>query len=77
MIVEVRSYRIKPGKREEFIKLFETRAIPGATHVRHEGDWSIFGCRESEQVCFSAKFSFTRRARAHAGCVLWWRIMEE
>ena len=28
MIVEVRSYRIKPGKREEFIKLFESRAIP-------------------------------------------------
>ena len=28
MIVEVRSYRIKPGKRDEFIKLFETRAIP-------------------------------------------------
>jgi hypothetical protein len=28
MIVEVRSYRIKPGLREEFVKLFETRAIP-------------------------------------------------
>ena len=28
MIVEVRSYRIKPGHRDEFIKLFETRAIP-------------------------------------------------
>jgi hypothetical protein len=28
MIVEVRSYRIKPGHREEFIKLFESRAIP-------------------------------------------------
>ena len=28
MIVEVRSYRIKPGRREEFIGLFETRAIP-------------------------------------------------
>jgi quinol monooxygenase YgiN len=28
MIVEVRSYRIKPGKRDEFIKLFETRAVP-------------------------------------------------
>ena len=27
MIVEVRSYRIKPGKREEFIKVFETRAV--------------------------------------------------
>jgi hypothetical protein len=28
MIVEVRSYRIKPGRRAEFIDLFETRAIP-------------------------------------------------
>jgi NIPSNAP len=28
MIVEVRSYRIKPGHREEFIRFFETRAIP-------------------------------------------------
>jgi len=27
MIVEVRSYRIKPGRRAEFIHLFETRAI--------------------------------------------------
>ena len=28
MIVEVRSYRIKPNKRAEFINLFETKAIP-------------------------------------------------
>jgi hypothetical protein len=28
MIVEVRSYRIRPGLREEFIELFETRAVP-------------------------------------------------
>jgi len=28
MIVEVRSYRIKPGHRDEFIKLFETCAVP-------------------------------------------------
>lgn len=28
MIVEVRAYRIKPGCREEFIKFFETRAVP-------------------------------------------------
>jgi hypothetical protein len=28
MIVEVRSYRIKPGRRDEFIKFFETRAVP-------------------------------------------------
>lgn len=28
MIIEVRSYRIKPGRRAEFIHLFETRAVP-------------------------------------------------
>ncbi len=33
MIVEVRSYRIKPGHREEFIKLFESRAIPAQRNM--------------------------------------------
>ena len=28
MIVEVRSYRIKPGHREEFIEFFEKRSVP-------------------------------------------------
>ena len=28
MIVEVRSYRIKPGRRADFIEFFETRAVP-------------------------------------------------
>ena len=28
MIVEVRSYRIKPGRREEFVQFFQTRAVP-------------------------------------------------
>ncbi len=28
MIVEVRSYRIKPGKREEFIEFFLKRSVP-------------------------------------------------
>ena len=28
MVVEVRSYRIKPGRRAEFIHFFETRAVP-------------------------------------------------
>jgi hypothetical protein len=28
MIVEVRSYRITPGRRAEFIHFFETRSIP-------------------------------------------------
>lgn len=28
MIVEVRSYRITPGRRAEFIEFFETRSVP-------------------------------------------------
>ena len=28
MIIEVRNYKIKPGLRDEFIKLFESRAVP-------------------------------------------------
>lgn len=34
MVVEVRSYRTKPGLRDEFIRFFETRAIPA---LRSEG----------------------------------------
>src|SRR5260370_27995066 len=28
MIIEVRTYKIKPGKREEFLRMFETEAVP-------------------------------------------------
>ena len=28
MIIEVRNYKIKPGLRDQFIKLFESRAVP-------------------------------------------------
>jgi len=28
MIVEVRTYRIAPGRREEFLEFFQTRSIP-------------------------------------------------
>ena len=28
MIVEVRTYRIKPGLREQFLRFFESRAVP-------------------------------------------------
>ena len=28
MIIEVRRYRIKPGRRDEFIRFFETRSVP-------------------------------------------------
>lgn len=36
MMVEVRSYRIKPGQREEFVKMFETRAVPAQRAIGME-----------------------------------------
>ena len=39
MIVEVRSYRIKPGRREEFIEFFESRSIPAL----RAGGMKVFG----------------------------------
>ena len=39
MIVEVRTYKIKPGRREEFLEFFETRAVPA---LRSHG-MDVFG----------------------------------
>ena len=39
VIIEVRSYRVKPGKRDEFIEFFEKRAIP----AQREYGMPVFG----------------------------------
>jgi len=33
MIVEMRTYRIKPGKRAEFVEIFRTRSIPAHLEI--------------------------------------------
>ena len=39
VIIEVRSYRVKPGKRDQFIEFFEKRAIP----AQREYGMNVFG----------------------------------
>jgi NIPSNAP protein len=39
MIVEVRRYRIKPGRRDEFIRFFEEQSIPAL----HQYGMKVFG----------------------------------
>ena len=39
MIVEVRTYKLKPGSREKFLTIFETRSIP----AHHEIGMKIVG----------------------------------
>lgn len=39
MIVEVRRYRIKPGRREEFLEFFRSRSVPAL----HAHGMKVFG----------------------------------
>jgi hypothetical protein len=33
MIIEMRTYKLKPGKREEFLKIFRTKSMPAHAEV--------------------------------------------
>jgi hypothetical protein len=33
MIIEMRTYKLKPGKRAEFLEIFRTRSIPAHTEI--------------------------------------------
>ena len=33
MIIEMRTYRIKPGKREEFLEIFRTKSLPAHREI--------------------------------------------
>ena len=33
MVIEMRTYRTKPGKRDEFIRIFRTRSVPAHTEI--------------------------------------------
>jgi len=59
MIVEVRSYRIKPGRRDEFIKFFEARSIPALRSHGMKILGPLLDLEESQQVRLVAQFSFT------------------
>jgi len=58
MIVEVRSYRIKPGRREEFIKFFETRSIPALRSHGMKILGPLLDLENPNKFVFLAQFSF-------------------
>jgi len=33
MIIEMRTYKLKPGKRSEFLEIFNTRSLPAHTEI--------------------------------------------
>jgi len=41
MIIEMRTYKLKPGKREEFIEIFRTKSMPAHAEIgmRILGPW--------------------------------------
>jgi len=81
MIVEVRSYRIKPGKREEFIKLFETRAVPALRTYGMEVTGPFLDVENPNKFVFLRSFpSLEERERmrdAFYGGELWKNELEK
>jgi len=77
MIVEVRSYRIKPGHREDFIRLFESRAIPALRDYGMKVVGPMLDVENPNKFVFLRSFSLTCRARSIERRVLHERFMKE
>jgi hypothetical protein len=81
MIVEVRSYRIKPGKRDEFINLFETRAVPAQRTYGINVNGPFLDVENPNKFVFLRSFpSLEERERmkeAFYGSELWKNELEE
>ena len=80
MIVEVRSYRIRPGKREEFIELFESRAIPAMRSYGMQVTGPLLDVENPNKFVFLRSFpSLEERERmrdAFYGGELWKKELE-
>ena len=42
MIIEMRTYKTKPGRREEFLEIFTTRSLPAHQQIGIEDTWPVF-----------------------------------
>ena len=80
MIVEVRSYRIKPGHRDEFIELFESRAVPALRKYGMKIVGPLLDVENPNKFVFLRSFpSFEERDRmkeAFYGSELWKNELE-
>jgi len=68
MIIEMRAYKTKPGKRAHFLEIFRICARPRRN--RHQNIRSIYFDRRSQHVLFHAWFSRSGFTRAHESQVL-------
>lgn len=80
MIVEVRTYRIKPGRREEFLAFFEARAIPALREQGMDVLGPLLDVENPNQFVWLRSFpSLAERDRlkdAFYGSALWTDDME-
>jgi heme-degrading monooxygenase HmoA len=56
MIVEVRTYKIKPGRRDEFIRFFETRSMPAQRSLGMEILGPLLDLEDSDRVVWLRAF---------------------
>ena len=57
MIIEMRTYKTKPGKRAEFIEIFRTRSVPAHAEIGMKNPRPVSLGRGSRHVLLHAGLS--------------------
>ena len=57
MIVEMRTYKTKPGSRSRFLEIFRTKSIPARTEIGDENTRPVSFRRRSRHLLFYARLS--------------------
>ena len=70
MIIEMRTYKIKPGCRARFLEIFRTKSIPAHAEIGMKIIRPISFGRRSRHLLFHARFSRLGFARADESAVL-------
>jgi heme-degrading monooxygenase HmoA len=56
MIIEMRTYKLKPGKRDEFIRIFRTRSMPAHAEIGMKIRGPFFSIEDPDTFFFMRGF---------------------
>jgi hypothetical protein len=70
MIIEMRTYKIKPGMRAEFLKVFESKARPEHEKIGMKILGTVSLCRRRQHIFLDARFSRSEEPRTDEGSIL-------
>ena len=70
MIVEMRTYKTKPGLRTRFLEMFRTKSVPAHDEIGMKILGPFLSLEGSRHILLHARLSRPRLARAHESKVL-------